>query len=119
MEGKRTAMEVGAGQRPGRRPTCNDRELAESVLRAALSDGYAVVGHPVRVYRCVGGAEIEAVPRYESETVLDLIERDVLRVGGWHEYTCGEFGGRGRSVVAPKQTCTLLNRWAALKWDGR
>ncbi len=119
MEGKRTAMEVGTGQRPGKRSTCNDRELAESVLRTAVGDGYAVIGHPMRVYRCAGREEIEAVPRYESETVLDLLERDVLKVGGWHEYTCGHFAGLGRSVLVPKATRIVLDRWTALKWDGR
>ena len=29
----------------------NDLELAESVLRTALGEGYALIGHPQRVYR--------------------------------------------------------------------
>jgi len=46
-----------------------------SVLRTALGDGYAVIGHPVRVYRCAGRSEIEAVPRYESDVVSQLLDR--------------------------------------------
>ena len=93
----------------------NDRDLAESVLRTALGNGYAVIGQPMRVYRCAGRGEIEAVPRYESDMVSDLIDRELLRVGGWHDYTCGRSAGRGRSVLVPRGTRTLLTRWATLK----
>jgi len=34
----------------------SDRDLVVSVLRTALGDGYAVIGHPMRVYRCAGRA---------------------------------------------------------------
>ncbi len=93
----------------------NDRELAESVLRTALGDGYAVIGHPQRVYRCVGRGEIEAVPRYESDMVSELMERGLLKVGGWHDYTCGSASGRGRSVLVPQFSRNLLSRWSSLK----
>ena len=93
----------------------SDRDLAVSVLRTALGDGYAVIGHPMRVYRCAGRDEIEAVPRYESDMVSQLLDQDVLRVGGWHDYTCGGSAGRGRSVLVPRATRTLMNRWASLK----
>jgi len=83
-----------------------DRDLVESVLRTALGDGYAVIGHPARVYRCVGGGEIEAVPGYESDAVSDLIDRELLRVGGWHDYTCGSSAGHGRAVLVPTGTRT-------------
>ena len=93
----------------------NDLELAESVLRTALGEGYAVIGHPQRVYRCAGQGEIEAVPRYESDMVSDLLDRALLRVGGWHDYTCGASAGRGRAVLVPQSSRILMNRWAALK----
>ena len=93
----------------------NDKDLAVSVLRTALGDGYAVIGHPVRVYRCAGRGEIEEVPRYESDVVSQLLDQGVLRVGGWHDYTCGGSAGRGRSVLVPRATRTLMNRWASLK----
>jgi len=93
----------------------HDKDLAVSVLRTALGDGYAVIGHPMRVYRCAGRGEIEAIPRYESDVVSRLLDQDVLRVGGWHDYTCGSSTGRGRSVLVPRATRTLMNRWAALK----
>jgi hypothetical protein len=93
----------------------SDRDLVVSVLRTALGDGYAVIGHPMRVYRCAGRGEIEEVPRYESDMVSQLLDQEALRVGGWHEYTCGSSAGRGRSVIVPRATRTLLNRWAALQ----
>jgi len=93
----------------------NDKDLIASVLRTALGEGYAVIGHPMRVYRCAGRGEIEAVPRYESDMVSQLLDQDLLRVGGWHDYTCGSSAGRGRSVLVPRATRTLLNRWAVLK----
>ncbi len=93
----------------------SDRDLVVSVLRTALGDGYAVIGHPMRVYRCAGRDEIEAVPHYESDMVSQLLDQDVLRVGGWHDYTCGSSAGRGRSVLVPRATRTLMNRWAVLK----
>ena len=94
-----------------------DRDLTESVLRTALGDGYAVIGHPARVYRCVGRGEIESVPGYESDVVSDLIDRDLLRIGGWHDYTCGHSAGRGRAVLVSTGTRTLLSRWATLQWQ--
>ena len=47
--------------------------------------------------------------------VSDLLDRALLRVGGWHDYTCGSSAGRGRSVLVPQSSRALLNRWAALK----
>ena len=111
--------EAGAERTARKASGSNDRELAESVLRSALGEGYALIGHPMRVYRCVGRGEIETVPRYESEMVSDLIDRDVLKVGGWHDYTCGSSAGRGRSVLVPGASRNLLNRWAALKAPSR
>ena len=107
--------EAGAERTARKASGSNDRELAESVLRSALGEGYALIGHPMRVYRCAGRGEIETVPRYESEMVSDLIDRDVLKVGGWHDYTCGSSAGRGRSVLVPRATRTVMSRWAVLK----
>jgi len=93
----------------------NDKDLAVSVLRTALGDGYSVIGHPMRVYRCAARGEIDAVPRYESDMVSQLLDQEALRIGGWHDYTCGSSAGRGRAVLVPRATRTLLNRWASLK----
>ena len=93
----------------------HDKDLAVSVLRTALGEGYAVIGHPMRVCRCAARGEIDAVPRYESDMVSQLLDQEALRIGGWHDYTCGSSAGRGRAVLVPRATRTLLNRWASLK----
>lgn len=115
-------------QRPApqaERATVNDMDLIESVIRAAVDPGYFVIGPTEKVYRRdttrVDG--IERVPRYEEDTVHQLITQKLFRIGGSHEVTYGPYFGRANSVLVNKKTAAMARRWRNYKrpdsWGAR
>ena len=100
--------------RPAGRVESNDMDLVQSVIRTAVTDGYALVGPSRHAYRRLDAHEIERVPAYESEMVHQLLRRGMFTEGGTHVFTHGGQEGSGRSVLVPKSTKTTAARWANL-----
>lgn len=107
------------------RTTVNDMDLIESVIRAALDPGYFVIGPAEKVYRrdATRKDSVERVPRYEEDTVHQLITQKLLRIGGSHEVMYGSYSGRANSVLVNKKTAAMARRWRSYKrpesWGAR
>ncbi|MCH6169851.1 hypothetical protein [Pseudonocardia alaniniphila] len=104
------------------RSEINDVELVASVIRAALSRGYVLIGPADRVYlrdaAPAGKAHavvVEPVPAYEQDTVRQLLDSGHLSTGGIHHVRYGRNDGPTHSVLVPKATRAMVNRWAALR----
>ena len=54
------------------------------------------------------------VPRYEADTVAQLLDTGHLRLGGTHVVSDGRHEGPARSVLVTTATRALVARWAAL-----
>ena len=99
------------------RAVVNDLDLITSVIRSATDPGYVVVGVAERVYlRDTTRAKgfVVAVPRYEADTVAQLLDSGHLRLGGTHVVSDGRREGPARSVLVTTSTRALLARWANL-----
>ena len=57
---------------------------------------------------------VVTVPRYEADTVAQLLDSGHLKLGGTHVVSDGRREGPARSVLVTTATRTLLTRWAAL-----
>jgi hypothetical protein len=80
------------------RSEINDVELVASVVRAAMSRGYVLVGPAARLYlREPGGpttgGRVEPVPAYEQDTVRQLLGSGHLTTGGVHQVSYGRRDG--------------------------
>jgi 5-formaminoimidazole-4-carboxamide-1-beta-D-ribofuranosyl 5'-monophosphate synthetase len=95
------------------RPVTQDMDLVVSVIKAAKSPGYVVIGSSERVYRCTceGVREVERVPDYEDGAVHQLIEQKLLTIGGGHTVSYQGQEGRANSVLVPKRTLMQMYRW--------
>jgi hypothetical protein len=103
-----------------RKPTVatQDPELVASVVRAAMSRGYVLIGPAQRVFlRESGetrkGARVEAVPRYEEDTVRQLLDSGHLSTGGTHIVRHGGNEGPATSVLVPRPTRAMVARWGS------
>lgn len=100
------------------RPVTNDLDLVVSVIRRARDPGYVLVGPSERVLiRDPGGGKgaVEAVPKYEQDTVAQLLTSGHLTVGGTHHVLYGSREGPARAVLVTKAARTMVDRWAALR----
>lgn len=95
----------------------NDLDLVAAVIRHATDPGYLLAGPTDRVLiRDPAGKDtVEAVPRYEAETVHQLLDAGHLTTGGTHHVACDGRDGPARAVLVPKPTRALIDRWAALQ----
>jgi hypothetical protein len=102
---------------PARPPVAtNDmRSIIEVLERAVNECGYVIVGPSRRVYRRTNYNTMKQIPRWELETVLQLIDSGQLILGGHHVLRCGAIRQTVNSVLVPKPTRQNLNRWNALK----
>lgn len=94
-----------------------DAELVASVVRLAQDPGYRVVersGRVLRVEAAVSGA-VQDVPRYEADTVTQLLDSALLDLGGNHTITYRDHTGPARSVLVPKRTRDMVARWSHLR----
>src|SRR5689334_16381982 len=99
------------------RPVVNDFDLVAAVIRSADDPGYVVIGPSKRVYlRDTTRAKgfVVSVPRYEADTVAQLLDAGHLRLGGTHVVSDGRHEGPARSVLVTTATRAMLARWAAL-----
>jgi hypothetical protein len=94
----------------------NDLDLVTSVIRSAEDPGYVVIGVGERVYLRDPAHKgfVAAVPRYEADTVAQLLDTGHLRLGGTHVVSDGRHEGPARSVLVPSATRAMLARWTAL-----
>ena len=98
----------------------NDPELVASVVRAALTRGYVVIGHTQRVFlRDPGGMQkggpVEPVPGYEQDTVRQLLDSGHLTTGGTHIVRYAGREGAANSILVPKATRAMITRWTSLR----
>jgi hypothetical protein len=88
------------------RPAINDLDLVASVIRSAHDPGYVVIGASERVFLRdpTRKGHVQTVPRYEADTVAQLLDHGHLRLGGTHLVTDGHREGPARSVLVPAAT---------------
>ena len=72
------------------------------------------VGERVYLRDPRGKGFVAAVPRYEADTVAQLLDSGHLRLGGTHVVSDGRREGPARSVLVTAATRAMLARWAAL-----
>ncbi len=94
-----------------------DVELVASVVRLAQDPGYRVVERSGRVFRVepTRTGAVEEVPRYEADTVGQLLDGGLLELGGTHTISHRGTTGPARSVLVPKRTREMATRWANLR----
>jgi hypothetical protein len=94
--------------------TTNDVELVVMVIRSALEPGYVVVGAARRVYLRDGTRSgcVEPVPRYEADTVAQLLDQGHLYLGGTHHVSDGHCEGPARAVLVTASARAMADRWA-------
>jgi hypothetical protein len=101
-------------------PANNDPELVASVVRAAMTRGYVVIGPAQRVFlREPGGAQkggrVEPVPGYEQDTVRQLLDSGHLTTGGTHLVRHAGREGTASSILVPKATRAMVTRWSSMR----
>ena len=105
----------------GRRYTAtNDVELVVDVIRGALDPGYVVIGVGYRVLLRDGSRAgcVEPVPRYEADTVAQLLDHGLLRLGGTQVVFDGRREGPARVVLVTSAARAMVERWAARPLPG-
>ena len=104
-----TARSAGRG-------AVNDLDLVASVVASAQDPGYVVIGASERVFLRDPSRKgfVTTVPRYEADTVAQLLDHGQLRLGGTHVVSDGRHEGPARSVLVPTATRAMVARWAAL-----
>jgi hypothetical protein len=95
----------------------NDLDLVASVIRTAQDPGYVLIGTGERVYLRDPSRKgrVQPVPRYEADTVSQLLDDGHLKVGGTHVVSDGRREGQARSLLVPAATRAMAARWAALR----
>ncbi len=102
--------------KPSRSTSINDLDLFASVVASARDPGYVLVGPAERVMLRdpIHKGHVQSVPRYEADTVAQLLDTGHLKIGGTHVVSDGRREGMARSVLVPAATRATLARWAAL-----
>jgi hypothetical protein len=95
----------------------NDLDLVASVIRNAQDPGYVLIGSGERVYLRDPNRNhrVQPVPRYEADTVTQLLDHGHLKAGGTHVVSDGRHEGPARSVLVPAATRAMAARRAALR----
>lgn len=94
----------------------NDLDLFASIVTAAIEPGYVVIGASERVFLrdATRPDHVNPVPRYEADTVGQMLDAGHLKLGGQHHVNHGTSQGFARSVLVPTATRAMVTRWAAL-----
>ncbi len=102
--------------KPSHYTPTNDVDLFASVVRSAQDPGYVLVGPAERVMLRDPSRKglVATVPRYEADTVAQLLDHGHLKIGGTHVVTDGRHDGPARSVLVPTVTRAMVARWDAL-----
>jgi hypothetical protein len=98
----------------------NDLELVVMVIRSALEPGYVVAGPAGRVLLRDDSRSgcVEPVPRYEADTVTQLLDHGHLRLGATEHVSDGHHEGPASAVLVPAATRALAVWWAARPLPG-
>ena len=90
------------------------------VIRSALEPGYVVHGTARRVYLrdASRGGGIVAVPRYEADTVAQLLDQGHLVLGGTHQVSDGHCQSPAHAVLVTRSARAIADRWAARPLPG-
>ena len=98
----------------------NDVELVVMVIRSALEPGYVVQGAARRVYLRDASRDgcVEPVPRYEADTVAQLLDQGHLVLGGTHHVSDGHREGPAHGVLVTRSARAIAERWAARPLPG-
>ncbi len=99
------------------RPTVNDMELIERVLREAASVGFVLVGIRELVCRRVTDDLVESVSPDVDHAVHQLIESKWLEVGGTHHVRYDRYTGRRGRCWCPGSR--NKPRIAGARWQSR
>ena len=97
--------------------TTNDVELVAWVVRSALEPGYLVAGPAQRVLlrdRSRTGCA-EPVPRFEADTVAQLLDHGLFRLADTELVHDGQCDRPARAVIVPHTTRTIADRWATTR----
>lgn len=94
----------------------NDVDLIASVIGAAVDPGYVLIGRSDKPYGRdpATPGRVEPVPGYERDVVAQLLDSGHLTIGGTRHVTCGRRDGPARSVLVPRATRAMAQRWSAL-----
>lgn len=107
--------EPPAPAQPAPRARVSDDDLIEAVGRAATHPGYVVLGAAEHVHlRDVEdprGQAVIRVPRYEHDTVHQLISDGVLKIGGQVNVTDRGNHRRAAIVVMPNHIRPTFEKW--------
>ena len=115
--GRQQPLTNAGSSTTAKRSAVNDLDLVTSVIRSADEPGYVVIGPSERVFLrdpARGKGFVVSVPRYEADTVAQLLDTGHLRLGGTHVVSDGRHEGPARSVLVTTATRALVARWAAL-----
>ena len=102
---------------PVARAGSNDLDLFASVVKAATDPGYVVIGASERIFLrdATRPDHVNPVPRYEADTIGQMLDAGHLKVGGHHHVHHDKSEGPARSVLVPTATRAMGTRWAALR----
>ena len=96
----------------------NDMELIHTVVTTAMRGLYVTAGVTERAYALTDGPDGETVarlPRFEEDTVHQLLARGWLRVGtGSKHVRCGASRFAAAKLLVPKHARTAVTRWSSL-----
>jgi hypothetical protein len=101
---------------PPKKPAAPDMEIVKTVLERARSERpYMLIGPTGHVHRMAENNIAKPCIFWEAAAVHHLIGQKLITVGGYHNYETRHGSKSGRSVLVPKATRDMLNRWSHLK----
>jgi hypothetical protein len=96
--------------------TTNNLNTVQTVIERACSERpYMLIGLTGQPHRMGDNKIVKPLIFWEAEALHQLIRQKLLTVGGNHTYETRYGAKTGQSVLVPKSTRDMLNRWRALK----
>lgn len=93
-----------------------DLEIVKTVLERARSERpYMLIGPTGHVHRMDENNIVKPCIFWEAAAVHHLIGQKLITVGGYHSYETRHGSKSGQSILVPKATRDMLNRWSHLK----
>ena len=108
---------VPLGRRYGYTVT-NNITLIREIIRLAVEPGFVLIGPAERVFTHHPDKRARHRPpvvtpavRYQADAVAQLLDAGHLTLGGSHTVRYGDRIGPAISVLVPKATRNMVNRW--------
>jgi len=96
--------------------TTNNLDVVQTVIDRACSERpYMLIGLTGQPHRMGDNKIVKPLIFWEAEALHQLIRQKLLTVGGNHTYETRYGAKSGQSVLVPRSTRDMLNRWRALK----